>query len=117
MKSDREQAYDTEIAPELLRLAKRCQELGFPAFIASVEWDTGETGRTDMVSGGDSPSHLKQQMVHWAARCECNVDRLIFAMLKHAEKHGHSSVCLQVLGCKNVKYYGTEMAAIAISRK
>jgi len=39
------------------------------------------------------------------------------ACYRHAEKHGHSSVYLQLLGNKNVKYDGSEMAAFTITQK
>lgn len=43
--SNKEKFYDTEIAPELLRLAKLCQDKGL-SFVAGVEWAPGDLGRT-----------------------------------------------------------------------
>lgn len=42
---DREKFYDETVAPELLRLAKLCQESGL-SFVAGVEWEPDEVGRT-----------------------------------------------------------------------
>lgn len=38
---EREAIYDTEIAPELARLAKRCREVGM-SLVADVEWHPPE---------------------------------------------------------------------------
>lgn len=105
-----EQIYDEEIAPELMRLAKRCEELGF-SFCANVEWEPGETGRTavQMPDAG-----CKQLLVHWASKCNGNVDALIMAIDRHAREHGHSSSYLYQLGNKNVQYSGNEFAALTV---
>ena len=42
---EREQFYDEKIAPDLLRLGKLCQDNGL-SFVAGVEWDPDEVGRT-----------------------------------------------------------------------
>lgn len=42
---EREQFYDARVAPELLRLAKLCQDNGL-SFVAGVEWVPGLWGRT-----------------------------------------------------------------------
>jgi len=43
--TEREDFYDETIAPELLRLAKMCQEKGM-SFVAGVEYEPGDVGRT-----------------------------------------------------------------------
>lgn len=110
-----EEIYDTEIAPELLKLCKRCEELNM-AFVASVEFDAATAGRgTTEYRPATKPTlevSCAQMLVHWAARCNGNVDSLIFAIDKWAKEHGHSSVCLQMLGNKNLKYSENEFAAI-----
>lgn len=105
-----EQIYDAEIAPKLMEIGKRCQELGFP-FVASVEYEYGCTGRTKVRPGA---SHFKQRLIHWAVNCNGNVDSLIMAIDKYATKNGHSSVYLTRLGNKNIQYGDNEYAAIAI---
>lgn len=106
-----EKIYDEEIAPELLKLANRCRELGM-SFIAQVEFEHGETGRTDSECPGAS---CKQKIVHWAARAEGNVDRLFLAVDRHGKEHGHSSIYLQMAGNKNIQFTENETAAITIT--
>lgn len=112
-----EEIYDTEIAPELLKLAKRCESLGM-SFIASVEYDAanGGIGRTDFQMPDEKDKlSAAQRLTHWAARSQGNLDRLLFTCDKHGKEHGHSSIYLQMAGNKNVKYDGTEIAAIAVT--
>ncbi len=98
----KEETYDAEIAPDLMRLAKRCQELGF-CMAASVEWEPGETGRTEAHPpwGVDGLPSAKQRLVHYAARCNGNIDSFLMAVMRDADKRGHSSMYLKMLGCKN----------------
>ena len=114
-----EEFYDSEISPTLLALANKCQERNM-AFIACVEYDPPNhgIGRTDCCPPDTSDKlSSSQRLVHWAARSGGNIDKLIMACYRHAEKHGHSSVYLQLLGNKNVKYDGSEMAAFTITQK
>lgn len=99
-----EEIYDAEIAPALLKAAQRCQELGFP-IIVSVEWERAEAsrGRTEFCPAldGDKRPSAAQLLVHYAARCNGNIDSMLMAVLRDAEKYGHSSIYLRMLGCKN----------------
>ena len=90
----REEQYDAEVAPLLLQAAQRCEKLGM-SMIANVEYAPGEHGRTDCEAPG---ADLAQRVVHWAARAGNNVDSLILAIMRHANEHGHSSICLKTLG-------------------
>ena len=94
MSSDREAFYDREIAPALLDLGRHCMEHGLN-FLAVVEWSPGEQGRTGFI-GPDAG--LGICLAEVAARANGNVDSLIIAIMKHATKHGHSSLCLAQLG-------------------
>lgn len=113
---EKEKVYDEEIAPALLKVSQRCQELGM-AFIASVEFDppNGGRGRTEF-QPKDTVETLSaaQRLIHWAAICDGNIDRLFIACDRHGREHGHSSVYLSQLGNKNIKYDGTEFAAFTI---
>lgn len=112
-----EETYDAEIAPVLLKLAERCKELGFP-FAASVEWQPGETGRTESHPPWNEnglPS-AKQKLVHYAARCNGNIDAFLNAVMRDAEQFGHSSMYLKMLGCKN-EVPGDGTAAFIITQK
>lgn len=119
MKSDNEKFYDENVAPVLLKLAQQCQKRGM-SFLASVEYDpeNGGRGRTDfqMPDQKDKLS-AAQRMVHWAARCDGNIDSFFIACDRHGKEHGHSSIYLQMAGNKNVKFSGNEIAAIAVTTK
>ena len=111
-----EEFYDAEIAPALLKLAQACQERDM-AFLASVEYDplTMGIGRTEFQPPDEiGKLSVAQRLTHWAARSQGNIDKLMFSVDRHAQKHGHSSVYLQLMGNKNVKYAGNEMVAITI---
>lgn len=113
-----EEIYDSEIAPELLRLAKRCESLGM-SFIACVEYDpaNGGIGRTDFQMPDEAGKlSSAQRLTHWAARSNGNIDKLFLACDRHGKQHGHSSIYLQLAGNKNVKYSGHEMAAITVTQ-
>ena len=111
-----EQIYDEEIAPELLRLCNRCKELGM-SFVANVEFDPAiqGVGTTEfMMPDEGGKLSASQRLVHWAARSKGNIDKLFMACDQHGHKYGHSSVYLQQIGNKNVKYNGSEVAAITV---
>lgn len=110
-----EEFYDTEIAPILLKLRDLCAARKM-AFVASVEFDPSSSaiGRTEYQPPDDGSISAAQRLVHWAARSQGNIDKLFMACDRHGREHGHSSIYLQLLGNKNVKYSGSEMAAITV---
>lgn len=116
---EKERIYDEQIAPELLKLCQQCQGLGM-SFVACVEFDPPNRGygRTEFQMP-DQKGKLSAAMrlVHWAARCEGNIDRLFMACDRHGRQHGHSSMYLRLLGNTNVQYDGTEHASIAVISK
>jgi len=115
----KEEIYDAEIAPVLLGLAKKCAELQM-AFIACVEYDPANEGigRTEFCPVDERGKlSAAQRLTHWAARSFGNLDKLMIACDTHARKHGHSSIYLTMAGNKNVKYDGTETAALTIVGK
>src|SRR4051812_6344879 len=91
---ERESFYDREIAPVLLELAGKCQDNGL-SIAAMVEWEPGETGRTAALAAG---SGIGIRVAEMAMRTRGNVDSLIFALMKYGKEHGHSSICLTMLG-------------------
>lgn len=116
MKTENEKFYDEQIAPVLLELARKCKERGM-AFLASVEYDplTMGRGRTDYMPVDEADKlSAAQRIVHWAARCDGNIDKFFVACDLHGKEHGHSSIYLQLAGNKNIKYTGNEVAAIAV---
>ncbi len=110
---DHELIYDTEIAPQLMAIAKRCEKLGIP-FIAAVEYAPGKMGKTEVRI---PESGFQQTLVHWAARAMGNVDKLFIAVDRHAREHGHSSVYLQMLGNNNLVESDNEFVALTITKK
>lgn len=87
--------YDREIAPRLLELQQICEHHGM-SFVALVEWAPEHVGVTSKVLEGASAKAL---VANWGARCFGNIDSLMIAAQRHAEKHGHSSTVLSILGC------------------
>lgn len=73
-----EAAYDSEIAPALLKVVERCKELGIH-LVAHVEWWPGETGITQHVPEGAS---VQLRMTQMAAHAHGNFDSLGIAMLR-----------------------------------
>lgn len=111
-----EEIYDSEIAPELMKLCARCKELGI-AFVASVEYDAPNSGRgrTEFQPPDEADKcSAAQRIVHWASRCNGNIDALFNACNCHGREHGHSSVWLLQAGNNNIKYTGNEVAAITV---
>lgn len=92
--AEREAFYDAEIAPALRELAERCKANGL-SFLAAVEWEPGETGRTFYTT---PPVGLPLRWADLAIRVNGNVDALIFALMRDAREVGHGSICLSKLG-------------------
>ncbi len=91
---NREAYYDREVAPRLAEIARNCEAQGM-SLVANVEWVPGRGGLT-ITEAADAS--VAQQIVRMAARCNGNVDSLIMGIMAHARKHGHSSMCLVILG-------------------
>ena len=95
--AEREAFYDAAIAPELVRLAKLCEENGL-SFVAVAEWAPGDVGRTVTLSADRG---VRMSVLELAARTGDNVDALVMGLMKHARTHGHSSAILSQLGVPN----------------
>ncbi len=76
--------YDSEIVPALAALAKRCNERGM-SFLASVEYEPGNRGRTTFLTGG---AGLAMQMIDMCSATAPNVDKYIMRLIQHCKKHG-----------------------------
>ncbi len=85
-----ESTYDEEIAPLLLQAGRLCQQHGM-SMVCMVEYEPGQFGRTTTLTEN---RHIGVSMADLAVRSEGNADALIMAMMRHARKHGHSSICL-----------------------
>ena len=90
---EREAFYDHEIAPVLMELARKCEDNGV-SFVATVEWQPGETGETATIQ---ESAGIKLRMAHWAVAAHGNADALIGALVKHGKEHGHNSIYLHML--------------------
>ncbi len=74
-----EKDYDEIIAPALLEIAKKAESLGM-SFVASVEWEPGESGST--VTGDFSNAGVTQYMTLLAARSNRNIDAVCLGLIK-----------------------------------
>ena len=94
--SAKERLYDEQIAPELLRLAKLCQENGL-SIIAQVEWAPDQTARTAALAA-DSSFHMK--LMHYTSQVRGNVDQLFFTLARDCRENRrpHSSIVMSQLG-------------------
>jgi len=81
-----EQEYDEEIAPLLLKAAKRCEELGYP-IVAVVEYGGGERGETRFVP---EEATLAMRMLSMLAGSGNNIDLFLINLLRHCNKNGIS---------------------------
>lgn len=97
----REKLYDTEIAPELARIARKADELGL-SFLSVVEWGKDEEmiGQYGITSMFQDDVNVAVKIVDMAARARGNVDGLFIAIARtcRAQKLPHSSIELQRLG-------------------
>lgn len=75
-----EAQYDETVAPMLLAVAKRCEELGM-SLIARVEWEPGESGITQI---GDFSS-IGQKMTFLAAHSHGNVDKFCLSLIRDCD--------------------------------
>lgn len=83
--ANNEAIYDAEIAPALLEIGKRCEQIGMP-FLALTEWAPGEVSRTETVpDGGGCLSFAMLQML---ARSAPNVDAFMISLTRYARTNG-----------------------------
>ena len=88
-----ESFYDDEIAPKLMKLAKRCEERDM-SLVALCEFERGDSGATLTVRENAGCS---MRMVRYATQAFGNVDKLIMALIADGKKYGHSSMYLTML--------------------
>ena len=78
-----EEWYDAEIAPELMKLAKACEDRGV-AFVASVEYEPGERGATYVLP---KDAGLEMVMLHHCAKMGANLDGYVLGLRRYAKEH------------------------------
>lgn len=83
--TDQEALYDAEIAPALLAIGQRCQELGIP-FVAVVEYKPGETGHTHYMP---DEACIAMQIAHRGAASHGNFDGVCISLLRYLHLHGY----------------------------
>lgn len=89
----KEDFYDTEIAPVLLELSKKCSEKGI-LLVAAVEFERG-VGKT--YSGG-KPESADMALVTAAAKAQGNLDLMVMSLARSSFAEGHNSVVLELFG-------------------
>lgn len=89
-----EEFYDNEIAPVLAELAKKCgeREMGF---LSAVGLGPESIATTSLLF---SDSGIAMTLASLAIHAKGNVDELFFALKRYADKHGHNSIVLEMLG-------------------
>lgn len=92
--SESERYYDDVLAPKLAGMARDACAHGL-SFLAVVEWEPGDYGRTMMRV---EESSFAFRLVDMAVHVQGNVDALWLAIQKHAMTHGHSSMFLSGQG-------------------
>lgn len=82
--TDQEALYDAEIAPALLAIGQRCQELGIP-FTAVVEYKPGETGHTFYMP---DEACIAMQIAYRGAGSHGNFDGVCISLLRYLHRMG-----------------------------
>lgn len=81
---DQEALYDAEIAPALMAIGMRCEELGIP-FVAAVEYKPGETGHTFYMPDA---ACIAMQIAHRGAASRGNFDGVCISLLRYLHRMG-----------------------------
>ncbi len=82
--TENEAWYDTEIAPALAALNKKCAEKKM-GFLAVVEFDPGSRGRTQSLP---ADAGVEMHMLYLCACAGNNFDKFAILMRQYAEKRG-----------------------------
>jgi hypothetical protein len=94
---DLEKVYDEEISPLMTKIIEVCNREKIPMFAEFQYADDGMC-KTHLNHDGHPLFHHLEVLT----RCRCegglNVDNYIMWLQRHAREHGHSSVCLKLLG-------------------
>ena len=77
-----EKLYDEVIAPKLKEISELCQANKIP-FVALVEYEPGEHGRTEFMPFEAS---IQMHITTMAARCDANVDALMIGIARTCER-------------------------------
>lgn len=93
--AEREAIYDAEIAPELSRLAARCQEVGM-SMVAEVEWNAAEAsgGLTVTLAEGSS---FAIRLIKLACDVRGNIDSMIIALRKSSAPGLDQSIFMRII--------------------
>lgn len=82
-RSDSERFYDEEIAPVLAALAKKCEEKDIP-FVAAVEYNLGQIGRTTYLG---KKAGLAITMQHFCAATGTNIDAYFMHLRRYVSEN------------------------------
>lgn len=94
----KEEFYDSEIAPVLAELAKKCQDRGM-AIIAAVDIGGADHGRTAAIPENSHPVFgWLNALAQCAEEKGVNIDKFMFGIMRDAVERGHSSTVLRSLG-------------------
>ncbi len=79
-----EQWYEAEIAPALMEIGRKCEARGVP-FVAVVEWEPEQRGRTELLPPGSS---LAMVMLRHCAATAPNIDSYIIGFGRYCREQG-----------------------------
>jgi len=86
---ENEKFYDEQIAPELARLGKLCQDRNM-SFIAAVEFDPSNVGYGQTVTLGEGRS-AAMAMLYYLIKSGNNIDKFLIAVMRDTNlKHDES---------------------------
>jgi hypothetical protein len=83
MDKDTEAFYDSEIAPELAYLAKRCTDRGM-SFVAAVEYAPGNHAGTYMMVEG---ACLQMEMIRMCSKTAPNIDSYLINLIRFCKEN------------------------------
>lgn len=100
MMTDKEAIYDEKISPLMAQIIEICQEHKIPMF-AEFQYSDGGFCKS-AVFGPECESHCIFQYLYALTKCirsaGINIDSFMFAVMRSAREHGHSSIILKQLG-------------------
>jgi hypothetical protein len=82
--TENEKFYDDEIAPALLAISEKCRARNM-SFLAVVEYDPGERGRTIMLT---PDAGLAMTMVNHCAKMGENIDGYVMGLMRYCGEKG-----------------------------
>jgi len=95
---EREEFYDTRVAPLLIEARRDCFDNGMGMLAVTEARNDGVTAHTLSVPEGCGDTiKLLMHLSECIEDGEIKMDKAFMALIRHAQKHGHSSIIMQHL--------------------